>query len=205
MALDTYSGLKTSIASFLNRDDLTDTIPDFIRLAEAQMARDIRHWRMHERATTTLASRYTTRPGDWIETIRLTIATVGYRELRLVSMADMARRRAEASDVAGVPAFFTYSQDEIEVFPTPDQSYTGELIYFQDIAALSDSNTANWLLTAAPDVYLYGSLIHSAPFLNADARTSTWASFYQAAVSRLNAESEDSQFGSQTMAIGAPV
>src|SRR5690242_6138617 len=40
MALDgTYTGLKASIADFLNRSDLTAAIPDFITLAEAQMTR----------------------------------------------------------------------------------------------------------------------------------------------------------------------
>ena len=40
MALDgTYAGLQASIADFLNRTDLAAAIPDFIVLAEAQMAR----------------------------------------------------------------------------------------------------------------------------------------------------------------------
>ena len=41
MALDTYTNLKTSIADWLNRSDLTAVIPDFITLAEAQMNRDL--------------------------------------------------------------------------------------------------------------------------------------------------------------------
>ena len=39
MALDTYTGLKASVADFLNRGDLASAIPDFITLAEAQMTR----------------------------------------------------------------------------------------------------------------------------------------------------------------------
>jgi hypothetical protein len=40
MALDgSYAGLQASIADFLNRGDLSTVIPDFITLAEAQMAR----------------------------------------------------------------------------------------------------------------------------------------------------------------------
>jgi hypothetical protein len=45
MALTTYAELKTSIADFLNRDDLTSAIPDFITLAEADMQRRVKHWR----------------------------------------------------------------------------------------------------------------------------------------------------------------
>ena len=42
MALDTYANLKTSIANYLNRDDLTTYLPDFISLAEARHGRDLR-------------------------------------------------------------------------------------------------------------------------------------------------------------------
>jgi len=37
MALTTYTELKSSLADWLNRSDLTSVIPDFISLAEAQM------------------------------------------------------------------------------------------------------------------------------------------------------------------------
>ena len=50
MALATYSDLKASIADFLNRDDLTAVIPDFIKLAEAQFKREIRHYKMMQRS-----------------------------------------------------------------------------------------------------------------------------------------------------------
>ena len=51
MALTTYAELKTAIGDFLNRDDLTSVAPDFISLAEADINRRVRHWRMEGRAT----------------------------------------------------------------------------------------------------------------------------------------------------------
>ena len=44
MPLSNYTELTASIADTLNRDDLTAVIPDFIKLAEAQLNRDLRHW-----------------------------------------------------------------------------------------------------------------------------------------------------------------
>ena len=49
MAITTYDELKTSVADFLNRDDLTSVIPDFITMAEADLNRNVRHWRMEGR------------------------------------------------------------------------------------------------------------------------------------------------------------
>ena len=158
---------------------------------------------MQERSTTALDSQYLSRPGDWLETMRLSIDHDGYRELQYIAPTDMAKRRGQSSDTAGVPQWFTYSQDEIEVFPTPDTEYTAELIYLEEIPALSDSNTSNWLLADAPDAYLYGALIHSAPFLKDDARVAVWASLYKAAVENLNYRSQQSQVSNATLRIGA--
>ena len=43
MALDTYSNLKTSVANYLNRSDLTAFLGDFITLTEAKMQPKIKH------------------------------------------------------------------------------------------------------------------------------------------------------------------
>ena len=42
MALSTFSELKTEIANYVDRSDLTDQIPTFIKLAEARMNRSLR-------------------------------------------------------------------------------------------------------------------------------------------------------------------
>ncbi len=42
MALSTFSDLKTSVASWLARDDLTSVIPDCITLSEAKFNRHLR-------------------------------------------------------------------------------------------------------------------------------------------------------------------
>ena len=56
MALASYSDLTSSIADWLNRDDLTNVIPDFVKLAETQLNREIRHYKMHNKATANIDS-----------------------------------------------------------------------------------------------------------------------------------------------------
>lgn len=191
MALTNFSELKSSIADFLNRDDLTSVIPTFISLAEAQFARDLRHYKMENRATGTIDSQYMTKPSDWLETIRIHLTSNNTQALDLVSAQTMADKRAGALDTSGVPRYYRHSENQFEFFPSPDGSYGVELLYYQRVPALSDSNTTNWLLTEAPDVYLYGSLVHSAPYLADDARTAVWAQIFGAAMQRLNQSSDE--------------
>ena len=54
MTITNYSNLQSTVADFLNRSDLTSVIPVFIQLAEAQINRDLRHWKMETRATATI-------------------------------------------------------------------------------------------------------------------------------------------------------
>jgi hypothetical protein len=195
MAITTYSELKTAIADFLNRDDLTSAIPNFIALAEADFNRKIRHWRMEGRSTATIQSQYSAIPQDWLETIRFNIATAnGTQRLKLASHADMAERRLLDNDTTGTPEKYAMVGDEFELYPTPDGSYTADLLYYKKTDALSDSNTTNWVLTNHPDAYLYTALVHSAPYLNEDQRATTWAALSQSAVDSINQESKSAKY-----------
>jgi len=194
MSITSYATLQTAIGDFLNRDDLTSVAPTFIQLAEAQISRDVRHWRMEASTTISADAQLENLPADWIETIRLSVATgSGPATLDLISRQAMQDKRTGASDVGGVPRYYAHTAGQLELYPTPDDTYTLTLDYLAKIPALSDSNTSNWLLTNAPDIYLYGSLLHSAPYLVEDPRLQVWAQLYSAAVARLNDESEQAR------------
>ena len=195
MALTTYDELKDSIADFLNRDDLTSVIPDFITLAEADMNRGLRHWRQEKRSTAEIDTQYSAIPADFMEAIRFYITSNDTSPLELISQSEMVDRRYRSGDTSGKPAYYAVTAGEIEVYPTPDGTYDAELYYYSRITALSASNTSNWVLEYHPDLYLYGSLIHSAFYLKDDQRVQGWASLYQAALDRANMESEKSKFG----------
>jgi len=195
MALTTYAELKTSIADFLNRDDLTSAIPDFITLAEADMQRRVKHWRQEKRSTAELDTQYSAIPADFLEVISFHISSGDYRSLELISRSEMQDRRYRSGDASGKPAFYAITAGEIEVYPTPDGTYDAELYYYSRIPALSASNTSNWVLEYFPDAYLYGSLVHSAPYLKDDPRLQTWAALSKNVIDGINIESESSKFG----------
>lgn len=191
MAITTYSELKTAIADFLNRDDLTSAIPTFISLAEAQIARDVRSWRQERRVQTTLDERYEALPSDFIQAERLTLDSG--EQLRLISMEDMAKYRL-SNDSPAKPRFFALSTDQIEYYPTPTGTEVLDMVYCARVPALSDAAPNNWILDSFPDVYLYGSLVHSAGYLQEDARSNQWAQLYGSAVSGINSESYRSKY-----------
>jgi len=191
MAISTYAELQTAIADFLNRDDLTSVIPNFITLAEANIARGLRHWRQEKRVTTTLDETFETLPADFIELESIYIND--QRQLELISLGEMSRRRLATNSEAGEPRFYCINSNQIEFYPTPDQDYELTMVYIARVDPLSDVDTTNWLLNYHPDVYLYASLLQSAPYLRDDARLTVWGGLYSSAVQALNMESKRSK------------
>ena len=177
MSLSTYAELQSSIADWLNRSDLTSQIPDFISLAEAEFTRTLRHRKMITRSDATIDSEYSATPSDWMQSQQLILKTNPVTPLEYVTGEALNSLKATSSAV-GRPTHYTNIGTELQVFPSPDSNYTAELVYFRNVPKLSDSNTTNWLLELAPDLYLYGTLLQSAPYLRDDERITTWASLY---------------------------
>lgn len=194
MAISTYAELKSAVADWLNRDDLVSVVPTFVALAEADLDRQVRHWKMEKRATAELDTQYSAVPADWVETVRFYLTDGQTFPLELVSQAAMLDLRARSADAQGRPSRYALSAGQIEVFPTPDATYNAELLYIARIPALSDSTTTNWLLETAPDAYLYGALMQAAPYLKDDARIAVWAGLYQQAVAGLNQASDAARY-----------
>ena len=195
MPITTYAELKTNIADFLNRDDLTSVSSTFVSLAEADLNRQVRHWRQEKRSTAEIDTQYSAIPADMLEIIRFYTTSGDTRPLELISQSEMLDRKFRNLNTSGQPAYYAVTAGELEVYPVPDGTYTSELYYFGKTPALSDSNTSNWILEHYPDAYLYGSLIHSAPYLKDDARIQVWAALYQNAIDAINQASEKAKFG----------
>lgn len=184
-----YSTLQSAIADFLNRADLTSQIPMFIQFAEADMNTRLRCREMIVRATTTNDDEFVKLPIDFLEAINLQIVG-GQSPLRYVTLdeADQIKKAQIYTQVHN----YSLMNGAIELIPAPTDDVEIEMVYYGKIPALTDSNTTNWLLTKSPDTYLYGALMHAAPFLLDDQRIPTFTSFYSARIEALNGEAQKS-------------
>lgn len=170
-----YSTLQSTIADYLNRADLTSQIQTFIQFTEADLNTRLRCQEMIVRAEAESSNEYVQLPSDWLEAINLHIVG-GQQPLRYVTLdqADIIKK----TQFYTAPNNYSIMDGAIEIIPAPTANITLEMIYYGKIPALSDSNTTNWLLTKAPDVYLYGALTHAAPFLMDDQRMATFGQIY---------------------------
>lgn len=202
MALNTYDNLKTAIADWLDRSDLTDRIPDFISLAETRINRDLRVRAMEVRSTmtTTSGQRYFNLPGGYLQMRNIQLNTNPITALEYVTpeMLD----RLYGSNTTGKPRAYSLIGDEIQLAPIPDSAYTLEMAFYEKFTPLGDGTggtvTSNWLSTEAPDAVLYGALLEAEPFIKNDERIPLWLNAYGAAIKKIqDADKRDRHSGSQ--------
>lgn len=190
MALATYDDLKSAVASWLNRDDLTTQIPDFITLAESRLNRDLKLRVMEEEASLTLAAnaRSVALPTGFVEPMGLwTLNGTERRELGFLSPLEM-----DVQTTAGETFYWTIIGANIE-FLRPANAAQSLTFRFVRSFALSDAEPTNWLLTNHPDAYLFATLTEAAPYLRDNDALGIWDARATRAVNEINAKEAKSR------------
>ncbi len=209
VGITSYATLQSTVVEYLARDQdtlLTDRVPTFIQLVEAKMNRTLFHRMMEARSTTTADTstsepEFISLPSDFQSMRRIRLSSVSGKPcLEFRSGTQMDEFRVMSGNVAAQPKYFTIFGSEIELAPTPDANYTIEMVYRQNVPPLA-TNDPNWLLTLAPDLYLYGCLMEAAPRIKDDARIAVWASGLKLALDDLNAVGMTSTFNAGPMTV----
>jgi hypothetical protein len=199
MALATYSDLKTSVANYLARSDLTSQIPDFIQLAEIRLRRDLRIRQMLKVATTTTTGGDSTvgLPSDFLELRDIFFISDPSIVVSYLTPSSFTRN-ARATE-SGKPVNYTILSGEFQFAPIPDTTYTIQMLYYAAPTFLSDAVSSNVFLVNAPDALLYGALGEAEPYLMNDARLQTWNALYQRAIVALGTADEQGEFSASPL------
>lgn len=209
MALSSYSELQSAIANWMNRDDLTDRIPEFIALFEARFNREVRWRKLLVRRVTEPDEEYEELPSDFValKSIRFN-SDPPTAPLTRVSEDIMEQLRYEAGGVAGTPRYYALTGDggmQI-LFERPlADGLRLELLHYRTLPSLDDAdNTTNSLLLSHPDVYLYGTLMEAEPYVKNRDELDLWSALYTAAVEKLRKQDADAEFGEVPLVMRYP-
>ncbi|MGB2167215.1 MAG: phage adaptor protein [Candidatus Puniceispirillales bacterium] len=189
-AITDFDSLKNEISAYTGRTDWTTERDGFIRLTESYFNRDLRHHRMLAKTTLTATAgdAYVDMPADFAQVESLTVVS-GTRTV-LEPTTNVSIESLFSDGATGVPTHFAVVGTQFRLARIPDSAYSLELIYYQEIPALSDSQTTNWLLTRFPDAYLFGSLLQAEPYLQNDARLQTWGLMFEAVMRGLEEDND---------------
>lgn len=193
MPFESYGELVETIGDWLARDDLDVQIPQFIRLTEIDAQRDLNLREIEQVVTGQLVADEALfpLPVDVLEPRLFIIQTSPPKMPMLVSRGKLEEIRYNAafnssfgSGSAAEVFAYCVEGNNLNLAAAPGDTYDYQLTYIGPLAPLSDTNTSNYLLQQAPDIYLYGALCHSSPYLGTDERMQQWVTLYTSARDR---------------------
>lgn len=173
-----YASLKTAIEGHLHRSNLTTMIPEFIAAGEGRIYDEMRVRAMETAYTGTTAA--ATIPSGYLEWKWLYLDTSPRQKLERRDVEWIVSR-----DETGKPSYFARNADALVFWPSADATYNLVGCYYKRLAALSDTNTTNWLTTDYPMLILNAALAEAALYSMDDERLPVWEGRFQQAKQRI--------------------
>ena len=174
MSITTYSELVAALNGangYLHRADLTDKIPDFIKIAESRINRKLRVLLQETESTltATIGSRLMAAPSLFGTPIALWLETYPPREELIYRTPD----DLPVDTGNGGSDFYTVDGSNIATENPADIAYTYTLRYWTkfDLA----TTLTNTVLTHYPDIYIYGTLVASTAWTQDMTQLQFWA------------------------------
>ena len=198
--ITTFSTLKTAVADWLDRDDISATggpIDVWIELVEDEIYRNARLRFMESSTSPAISSGTVPIPDDFLELKNASVSNGGAETRLTPKGSDWIYDAYPTRSSSGVPKFFAQEGDTFIFGPYPDSGYTVNLNYYARPDALSTSNESNWLTTNASDVLLNGALLQSVGYLGMDERVPYWQAKYDAGMKRLKMRNREERFPSE--------
>lgn len=191
MSITTYSELKTAIASWSKRSDLTSQMADFIALAESRISRSLlaRVMEVETELTMTANDRYVTLPADFDSPIALWLKANLPRE----QLAQRLPQDLPVTTSSGYPEWWAIDGTNIAFDKPAEQAWDFDFRYTKSLT-LSDSAPTNYILTNYPDVYLFGALVEASQYGLDPQQSAVWEVRFQSAI----AEAADAEHANRS-------
>jgi hypothetical protein len=190
-----YTTLQTAIGDYLARSDLTTFLPNFVQQWEERFYRESQNWAswMEAALSVTITANVAAVPSDYLG---MKVAYIGTTSgpLERVSLSQLYSRYPRGAGTSGTARF--YARDGVN-FRFGPEGVSGTLAgtyYAKPTVLRTDGDGINWLITNAPDLCLYGSLLEAEPFLKNDSRIGVWQQFYGDALAAYRSQFREEEY-----------
>ena len=189
----TYESLLTDVRRYLERGFTEESdkivyeqLPRLITLGERRIARELKIEGFIRAVTTPLqvGNPVYQKPDRWRDTVSMTL-----NGKPIFARSYEYCRNYSPENISNTPEFYAdYDYQHWLICPTPDDTYSLEVLYYEQPRFLGDDFQTNWLTEYAPDVLLYATLLEATPFLKNDERVGMWQQMYDRAAQALSGE-----------------
>jgi hypothetical protein len=99
----------------------------------------------------------------------------------------------------GFPRAYTNLGLNVELYPTPDDAYTIGINYYRKVTPLSAAVSTNNILQKFPDLYLFGSCLEGAIFLNDTEQMQRFILIFGQTLESVREAEESARYGGTVM------
>lgn len=188
-----YGDLKEQVANWLNKTNLTDDLPIFVRLAETTIRRDVRVRVQEQFEAGTATAETIDVPTRFLEAKRLYVGTRRKEYRTPEEFLDLTIQTSQAD-------YYTVIGEDIHVLGGATDS-TYSLLYWQEFEAFVSDTDTNWLLLNAPGVYLWQACKEGAEFLKDFEAADRFDAKYQRDLMALNNSEKAMRHSGSTLAV----
>lgn len=199
MAISTYTELLTALENWSANTEHTNRLPEFIALCENRIwyghgdesdplhSEPLKISAMEATTDLTIDEQEVAHPTDFLYARRLYLDTIPKVDLTYMPPDRFWQSTQARLDTTGKPELYTNEGTNFVFAWSPDSTYTGKLLYYKKLTGLSPSNDSNWIITNAPAMYLYGSMLEYYLYLRNDTEIQKYALLFSGAVNSINA------------------
>lgn len=201
-----YAQLKTQVASFLKRDDLTSDIPSLITMGENELNRRLEIIPMESVTSFALAQAddtvaFTDIGVGVISVLKLWKTVNGTVDEIFYRTPEQFLAVQQPSTITGQPYYWTVQGGTIVQFQqAADQAYTVYARVRSKFDIATDAAT-NYLALNHEDIYVYASLAAAAPFIKDDKRIPQWRGLLDVMIEQLNDADQRARAADQAVLI----
>lgn len=188
-----YATLKTAVADYLARSDLTSFVPNFIETGEERIYQDVRDRNMETTFSSAIASGVVAVPAGFIEWKHVYADGTPVRQLDMRDPGWIIREYPTRSS-DGKPGFIAIDGTNFIFGPYPDSTYTIKGTYYKRLDSLSDANTTNWLTDTYPSLILSAAMADACAFIMDEQGKMYWEAKYNQHVSNINRQNRRTNY-----------
>ena len=145
MALNNFANLKSSIANWLGRSDLTNEITDFIALAEQDFNSKLANTgynKMINLETLSVNNEIEALPTGFLGVLSIYIDSNKKNSLQYVTPETAFSMYG--GSLVGQPEVYTIIGDNIHFYPMPDSTYSVKMYYYKKFDVLANDAAVSY-------------------------------------------------------------
>jgi hypothetical protein len=191
--------LKTTLDRYLKRTDLRDLYDNWIAFTSNRIDVQLRLQEQEYRTVTVPTEQYIALPPDYIDMRHLETSADGGWPVRFATPDQVDYRNLALNQ--GRIQFCTIVNNQLELTPSPAADSVAELemFYFAKLPTITADSATNKVLSAYPQLYIYGCMIEASAFRQHDGDMDNYSQMWKDYAKELTDRQERGRYGSGTL------